>query len=127
MKEVNVRQISLSRYDFTSIPSIIIQELAKEPDTQIFISTILYNELLRNSEKYCIWVESIYRGFQYSDGLEKAFLFQKDKQTLLFLMQMNFVSCNTDFKQLTYFATQSIHYSHYTKGMKNIVIINCDK
>lgn len=126
MKEVNVRQISLSRYDFTSMPSIIIRELTKEPDTQIFISSNLYNELLKNSDRYCIWVESIYKGFQYSDGLEKAFLFQKNKETLLFLMQMNFVSCNNDFKQLTYFATESMRYSHYTKGMKNILIINCD-
>lgn len=126
MKEVNVKQIYLPKNDFTSLPSIIIREIAKDSDTQIFISNSIYNELLRNSEIYCIWVESIYKGFQYSDGLEKAFLFQKDKDTLFFIMQMNFVSCNNDFRQLTYFSTKGIRYSHYTKGMKNILIINSD-
>lgn len=126
MSEVNIKQIVISLYDITSIPSIIIRELAENENTQFFISNALYNEFLKNSERFCIWIESVYGGFQYSDGLEKAFMFKDNLSTNNFVMQINFVSFCTNYKQITFFATKGIRYTHYSKGMDNIVIINTD-
>ncbi|MBR0350618.1 MAG: hypothetical protein IJH76_02135 [Clostridia bacterium] len=126
MSEVKMKQIVLSLYDITSIPSIIIREISLNENTQFFISNALYQELVKNSKRFCIWVESVYGGFQYSDGLEKAFMFKENMYNNNFIMQMNFVSFSNNFKQITYFATKGIRYTHFSKGMDNIVIINSD-
>ena len=126
MSNVNVKQINLSLNDITSLPSIFIRELAKNSNSQFFISNALYSELLKNSKRYCIWIESVYNGFQYNDGLEKAFLIKKELNSFEYVMQMNFVSFCNDFKQLTYFAIKGIKYTHFLKGMENIIIIHAD-
>lgn len=124
MSNVNVRQIRLALNDITSLPSIVIRELAKDSDTQIFISKNLYDELEKQSKRFCIWIENVFGGSQYFDGVEKAFLFKRDLDNYDFVMQMNFVSHSNNFKQLTYFGTKGIHYTHFKKDMKNILIID---
>lgn len=126
MSEVNKKQIVISLYDITSIPNIIIREISKNPNTQFFISNALYDELLRNCERFCIWRESVYGGFYYADGLEKAFLFKNSLDTFEYVMQINFVDFCNGFKQITCFSTKGIRYIHYLKGMDNIVVINSD-
>lgn len=126
MSNVNIMQINLPKNDITSLTGIIIRQLTKNKNTQIFISSVLYEELLKNSERYCIWIESVYSGFQYSDGVEKAFLLKKDLNSFDYIMQMNFVCCCKNFYQLTYFALKTFNYSHYLNGMNDILIINAD-
>ena len=126
MSNVNVKQIYLPKNDITSLPSIIIRELSKNKNMQIFISKAIYGEVLKNSKRYCIWIESVFSGFQYNDGIEKAFLFKKDIDSYDFIMQMNFVCCCSNYYQLTYFALKSFHYSHYLNGMDDILIIHAN-
>ena len=86
MSIVNFKQINLPKNDITSLPGILIRQLTKNKNTQIFISKVLYEELLKNSRRYCIWIESVYSGFQYSDGVEKAFLFKNDLNNFDYIM-----------------------------------------
>lgn len=123
MSNVALKQVYLSIGNIKELPKIMFRELTKNSNIQIFIDNNLYYEFANNSKNYCIWVEKVYKGFQYNDEIEKAFLFQKDKETLQFVTQMNFVSCCKDFKQLTYFATKGIKYTHFLTGMENIIII----
>ena len=123
MSNVALKQVYLSIANIKELSNIIFRELTKNPNTQIFVDNSLYYELAKNSKSYCIWVEKVYKGFQYNDEIEKAFLFQKDKETLEFVFQMNFVSCCNEFKQLTYFGTKGIKYTHFLVGMENILVI----
>lgn len=126
MSVVNIEQITLSPNNITHLTNIIIQRLAKNPNTQIYISNALYEELIENSNRFCIWVESIYKGYQYGDGVEKALLFAKEKDNFDFLLQMNFVSCCKDFWQLTYFLFKGVKYTHYLCGMDNVIFIHAN-
>lgn len=126
MSTTGVKQITLPLNDITSLPGIVIRELAKNNDTQIFISTNLYNELVKQSERFCIWRENVFGGLQYHDTVEKAFLFREDLTNYNFVMQMNFVECSSNFRQLTYFAIKGIKYTHFKNGMDNILIIHSD-
>lgn len=123
MSEIVVKQINLSIRDITSLPGIFIRELTCNIDTQIFISNNLYNELVKNIDRYLIWTEDVFGGDKYCDSVEKAFLFSKDLGNYDFVMQMNFVSHCKDFKQLTYFAMKGLRYSNCQNNMNNILII----
>lgn len=123
MSEVVVKQINLSVNDITVLPGIFIRELTKNINTQIFISNSLYNELVKNIERYLIWTEDVFGGMHYCDAVEKAFLFSKDLGSYDFVMQMNFAEYCNNFKQLTYFEMKGLKYTHYKKDMNNVLII----
>lgn len=123
MSNVSLKQIYLSIQNLKQLPIIVLRELEKNFSTQIFIDDNLYNELSKNSKKYCFWDERVYGGFQYNDGIENAFLFYSSKETLEFIVQMNFVNSCEGFRQITYFATKGIRYTHFLTGMENILVI----
>lgn len=123
---VEVRQIRLRKNDITLMPSILLNELVKEPNTQIFISNDLYYELVRQSKRFEIWEEDVYGSAKYCDTVEKAFLFKSNLTSCNFIMQLNFVEFSNDFTQLTYFNTKGISYTYYKNNMEKILIIHSD-
>ena len=123
MSKVLVEEISLSCHDVNKLPYIFKNTLSECKDTQVYIEEKLYNEIIRKIKKFCIWTEEVYSGFLYNDGIEKAFLFYSNNAKSKIISQMNFVSNCKDFKQLTYFASDGIRYTHFLSGINKILII----
>lgn len=123
MSKVLTEEIILPCSAVNKLPYIFKNALLECKDTQIYIADKLYDEILRKCEKFCIWTEEVYSGFLYNDGLEKAFLFYTSNAKSKITSQMNFVSNCREFKQLTYFASDGIRYTHFLSGIKKIVVI----
>ena len=123
MSNVIIDEITLSRCDVDKLPYIFKNALLECKDSQIYISDRLFDEIMRKCKKFCIWAEDVYSGFLYNDGIEKAFLFYSPNSKSNITSQMNFVSNCKEFKQLTYFASEGIRYTHFLNGIKKIVII----
>ena len=122
----NVKIIEISVTNFNEFLEVIKNALIKCKDTQFFISDALFKRLLQENKSSIIWREAVLNSFQYSDKVEKAFIFYVMDYDQMKTVQMHFVSNCLEYVHLTYFASKGILYQNYLKGMKNILIINTD-
>ncbi len=124
MKNVQLEEITIK--DTNELSTVIENVLNQCKDTQIFISDKLFNRLLKTPKSQIIWGEAVLDSIHYNDKIEKAFLLYIGDDNQRQTLQMHFAKNCTGFMHLTYFATKSIMYRHYLKGMKRILVINTD-
>lgn len=116
------QEISIS--NVKKLHEVIENNLRICKDIQIFISVVLYNQLLKQKYGDLIWGEEVLDGTHYCDKEEKAFLMYSTNSEIPRTVQMNFVASSSSYMQLTFFATSDITYRHYLNGMEKILIIN---
>lgn len=124
MKNVILEEISITNIEELSI--VIENSLKQCIDTQIFITGVLFKQLMKVHKERLIWGEAVLESFHYSDKVEKAFLFYIEQNNERQMLQMHFAGNCANYMHLTYFATKGLLYRHYLKGMKKILIINTD-
>lgn len=95
-------------------------------DSQIFISDNLLSRILRVHKKEIIWEENVIDSFQYSNNVEKAYLFSFSRRNHAATYQIHLVKNCSDFTQIAFFATENLVYRHYLKGLKKIIILTSD-
>ena len=95
-------------------------------DSQIFISDNLLSRILQVHKNEMIWEENVIDSFQYSNCVEKAYLFSIAEKNNVSTYQIHFVKNCSDFTQIAFFATENLVYRHYLKGLKKIIILTSD-
>ena len=124
MRYVETKELSAT--SMNELLMAIQKELEQCMDTQVFISALLFNRLLKKSRNSIVWEETVRDSFHYCDGIEKAFIFYMKSKAEIKTFQLHLVENNLDYLQLTFYATKGILYWHNLREMKVVLIIDTD-
>lgn len=126
-----VNEVRVERKNPAEIFSIIENELANEPNTQVFISNEIYNELRENNVKYHVFFPNYPKGFHYYHDTEDQFIGGEQWLNLTEghafdneIARASFIRNCNDYMQLVNFDSSKIdNYTHFFRGFEKLLII----
>lgn len=129
---MNVKEAYVTRENPAEIFSIIEDQLFSTPDTQIFVSNEIYQDLRRYGEKYHVYTADLTRTSHYNVdgelGGEEWLILTEGTYFDKLIARASFISNCRGYKQLVEFHSFKVcEYIHYMMRFKALLLIQFEE